>query len=80
VPWSESCATASAKIACEAARIACDIICKVARIAAQYASMEVRCENSCCLCDNQSFFAGIAFWKLHCNGMSHKFGLQHRHV
>jgi hypothetical protein len=60
VPWTGSCATASAKIACEAARIACDI-CEAARIAARYARMEVCCENSCCLCDNQSFFVGIPF-------------------
>jgi hypothetical protein len=58
------CATASAKIACDAARIACDM-CEAAMIDACYARMEICCKKSCCLCDNELFFAGIAFWKLH---------------
>jgi hypothetical protein len=64
VPWTGSCATASAKIACETAMIACDI-CEAARIAAQYARIEVCCENRCCLCDNELFLAGIECCKLH---------------
>jgi hypothetical protein len=50
------CAIASAKLACEAARIACNV-CEAARLAARYARFEVCCKNSCYLCNNELFFA-----------------------